>query len=686
MKMILLMACYIVWQFIVFVPTVTAQYTQYVFDPTPNTGSFNVVAGDANGDFEFGLSGWSNQNPDRGQFILSSENFFGNGSFSVKTDTLTDGVGAGYALVTSQALTPNTDYVISAYFNAQGLAQGNLRVQLLDIPGADIRSPIAFDDWHFLYRTFNSGPNSSAVLRVIRDQEQSTSDNGFVDKIGVTKLSDFVPPSSCTKLKACSVNDFSGEQGQNGWFYGFYDGPFLPSDFDLMKIFDDNGWWVDNIPGGELFWTFNGANHCHPNGQITSGGRTPEEHWVVRRYVFDTSGPFHVIARFVDANTNGGNGIVARVYDADQQVVESVVQNGTFATQFEVFATPGHSIDFVVDPRASDDRSDGTDIDLFILNREQNPKTTTSFTSSKNSQAVKVFGNLADQINATNLSPPTTGFADSNRHQDLHVQSNFTCESTAGALQSVAGDLSDSQLCELIPPDGTISDLTNNEETNPNSILIFKEGSRIRLSSPLAADWRVGVDGTEFTYSGNDLPIGGEIETGRFVTSHLLHFDTENGVSSNKSGSATFDSEILGVILETDNLNASDSELGVGGVIYPTAPGRGWEIAGMNPGFGSIRVSADGMSIEIAGLVDELLDQMRIITAASPEDFLDQPYVSADEFIDGADEVTFDNCSSAWYRFTFELPDNFTMLIFLASPTLMMLQSPGSMAIEFPLK
>ena len=30
------------------------------------------------------------------------------------------------------------------------------------------------------------------------------------------------------------------------------------------------------------------------------------------------------------------------------------------------------------------------------------------------------------------------------------------------------------------------------------------------------------------------------------------------------------------------------------------------------------------------------------------------------EFIDGADEVTFDNCSSAWYRFTFELPDNFT--------------------------
>ncbi|CAK0775632.1 hypothetical protein CCP4SC76_6060002 [Gammaproteobacteria bacterium] len=39
---------------------------------------------------------------------------------------------------------------------------------------------------------------------------------------------------------------------------------------------------------------------------------------------------------------------------------------------------------------------------------------------------------------------------------------------------------------------------------------------------------------------------------------------------------------------------------------------------------------------------------------------LDRPYISANTFIDGADEVTYDNCSSAFYRFAFTIPDGFT--------------------------
>ena len=42
-----------------------------------------------------------------------------------------------------------------------------------------------------------------------------------------------------------------------------------------------------------------------------------------------------------------------------------------------------------------------------------------------------------------------------------------------------------------------------------------------------------------------------------------------------------------------------------------------------------------------------------------PSDPLIQPYVAANQFIDGVDEVTLDNCSSAWYRFTFEMPNEF---------------------------
>jgi len=38
---------------------------------------------------------------------------------------------------------------------------------------------------------------------------------------------------------------------------------------------------------------------------------------------------------------------------------------------------------------------------------------------------------------------------------------------------------------------------------------------------------------------------------------------------------------------------------------------------------------------------------------------LDKPYLSANDLIQNADEVTFNNCSSAFYRFTFELPSGF---------------------------
>lgn len=47
-------------------------------------------------------------------------------------------------------------------------------------------------------------------------------------------------------------------------------------------------------------------------------------------------------------------------------------------------------------------------------------------------------------------------------------------------------------------------------------------------------------------------------------------------------------------------------------------------------------------------------EQASFVCGESSEN-LSKPYVSANEFIEGADEVTFDNCSSAFYRFTFGL-------------------------------
>lgn len=96
---------------------------------------------------------------------------------------------------------------------------------------------------------------------------------------------------------ANSITEFSGNQGQNGWFYGyryFYDG--LTVDYDVSTDFlpfaggvgqgDWDGFaqqwtgsaWDLNTSGAP--WTYLAAEGVHPNG-INNG----EEHWAIRRWV-----------------------------------------------------------------------------------------------------------------------------------------------------------------------------------------------------------------------------------------------------------------------------------------------------------------------------------------------------------------------------------------------------------------
>ncbi len=95
---------------------------------------------------------------------------------------------------------------------------------------------------------------------------------------------------------ASSITEFSGNQGQNGWFYGyryFYDG--LTVDYDVSAEFlpfaggvgqgDWDGFgqqWTGSawdLNTSEAPWTYLAAEGVHPNG-INNG----EEHWVIRRW------------------------------------------------------------------------------------------------------------------------------------------------------------------------------------------------------------------------------------------------------------------------------------------------------------------------------------------------------------------------------------------------------------------
>ena len=189
-----------------------------------------------------------------------------------------------------------------------------------------------------------------------------------------------------------------------------------------------------------------------------------------------------------------------------------------------------------------------------------------------------ISGNLTEQISEVKSIPPVTGFSPGSRHEDFHEQSSFNCESNGAFEPPAVGDLDDSRISDL--RNGNVAELTNDTLTNPNSIFIFAEQNGIQTDQPINVDWRAGVDGFNVTYGGTTQPTGGSIPAGTLVTSHLLHFDTLDNESATNAGAASFESEILGVILCTEFLNATDSFLGVAGVNYPNASGRAWEIGG----------------------------------------------------------------------------------------------------------
>ena len=83
----------------------------------------------------------------------------------------------------------------------------------------------------------------------------------------------------CAGVIADSVTDFSGVQGQNEWFYGFYQGTFASPGFQQMSAFDSGNWYVNN----GVVWTSLEDVGGHPNGFTTSGGRTSVDQWAVRR-------------------------------------------------------------------------------------------------------------------------------------------------------------------------------------------------------------------------------------------------------------------------------------------------------------------------------------------------------------------------------------------------------------------
>lgn len=162
-----------------------------------------------------------------------------------------------------------------------------------------------------------------------------------------------------TLVLADSMADFGGNQGENGWFYGYYDGDvgdasFTPDDFEIMNVYDEGNdrWWVDDSSDGPI--TLIDAQFMHPNAFL-DGVRDASEQWSVRRWVSGVEAEEVTIsANLSRANPEfAGDGIVLRMFiDGVQTLAVELFADNDAGLSFDLTTSvsEGSVIDFAIDP------------------------------------------------------------------------------------------------------------------------------------------------------------------------------------------------------------------------------------------------------------------------------------------------------------------------------------------------
>ena len=166
-------------------------------------------------------------------------------------------------------------------------------------------------------------------------------------------------------------------------------------------------------------------------------------------------------------------------------------------------------------------------------------------------------------------------------------------------------------LLSSAPPSVVEGQITSNTQTTA-----FQEMQDVPLANAL------GVDiSTPGTYNSAHPLTPGTIAAGSKVNSFFFYSDPQN---NNKgvgfTGSLTFDSDILGLIVRVNSLNQTDPVLGASGTTYPTgAPAdtdRGLEITGTGPD--SVTLSADRRTLTYNFNTAQFVDEVRVVTSAAP--------------------------------------------------------------------
>lgn len=169
---------------------------------------------------------------------------------------------------------------------------------------------------------------------------------------------------------ADSVEDFSGVQGQDNWYYGYYrtdvgDTPTVPSSFREAENFNMdfvNLWSLE----GTGDWLAIGAPNQHPH-RPGAGRNTVGEYWATRRWVSDFDGDIQIDG-LIDEADLGGDGVIVRLHIDGIEFGEwdlLSVTNSMIPLDISATVSVGSIIDLTVAPKATI-IFDGTRVEMTI--------------------------------------------------------------------------------------------------------------------------------------------------------------------------------------------------------------------------------------------------------------------------------------------------------------------------------
>ena len=178
----------------------------------------------------------------------------------------------------------------------------------------------------------------------------------------------FAQGGALAGVVADSVADYDPvNQGSNGWYHGWQAGAiedYKPRRFQELTVRSQDRWYLDPVSSYTQVY----ARGAHPQGLITSGGRTPALQVAVRRWVAPASGTYTVTGTVTHTGGGASDGVAVRIVKGKRVLWTADI--GALGSQTYAFTTrvkAGQAVDFVLGPGpGGNDISDSTDFSSVI--------------------------------------------------------------------------------------------------------------------------------------------------------------------------------------------------------------------------------------------------------------------------------------------------------------------------------